>query len=76
MSSFAAVYTFGKTYNPDIVPPLVAADGVTQLQTLVKNAYDSLVRMWGGGRIKALTYRQNVSFNGAVYQVVYDTRLP
>lgn len=75
MSSFAAIYTFGKTYNPSVVPPLVAADG-TQLQTLVKNSYDNMVKMSGGGRIRASTFKQTVLFNGSSYQVVYDTRQP
>jgi hypothetical protein len=75
MSSFAATYTFGKTYDPTVVPALVAPNG-TELQTLVKNAYDSMLKIWGGGRIKASIYKQIVSFNNASYQVIYDTKLP
>jgi hypothetical protein len=67
MSSFAATYTFGKTYDASVVP--------TELQTLVKNAYDSMLRIATGRRIRAITYRQNVQFNDSVYQVIYDTRL-
>jgi hypothetical protein len=67
-------FTFGKMYDETKVPVDIDATGA--LNSLVKGAYENMVRMWSSRRIKAATYRQNVAFDGKTYQVIFDTRQP
>lgn len=66
-------FTFGKVYDETKVPALVDANG-TALPPLVKGAYDSMVKIWIGGRVKASIYKRNIVFDEQTYQVVFNTR--